>query len=103
MTVTSDDELIFNVRLQLLLLVIGLKISRQFFNQWEAKPKAIAPRRRNFSRALSNLPVIAGNSDWFISLFAPVAIGQNRGLKQGRRQRQRQRQKTMIWLANEEK
>ena len=94
---------IINVRLQLLLLLIGLKISRQFFNQWVAKPKVIAPRKRDFSRALSKLPVIAGNFDWFISLFAAVAIGQNRELKQGRRQRQRQRQKTLIWLANEEK
>ena len=34
--------------LQLLRLVIGLKISRQFINQWEGKPKPIATRKRNF-------------------------------------------------------
>ena len=30
---------------------------------------------RDFSRALSKLQVIVGNSDWFIALFAPVVIG----------------------------
>ena len=54
--------------------MIGLKDSRQFFNQREAKPKAIAPCMRDFSRALSELLVIAGNCDWFIALFAPVVI-----------------------------
>ena len=49
-----------------------LKISRQFFNQWEAKP--IAPCSRDFFRTLSKLQVIARNSDWFIALFAPVVI-----------------------------
>ena len=33
-------------RLRLLLKVIGLKDSRQFFNQWEVKPKPVAPRTR---------------------------------------------------------
>ena len=37
--------------LRLLRLVIGLKDSRQFFNQWEAKPKPIAPCTRYLSRA----------------------------------------------------
>ena len=32
---------------------------------------------RDFSRALSELQVIARNYDWFIALFAPVVIGQN--------------------------
>ena len=41
--------------LRLLRLVIGLKGSRQFFNQWEAKPKPIAPCTRDFSRASSKL------------------------------------------------
>lgn len=41
--------------LRFLRLVIGLKIPRQFFNQWEAKPKPIAPRTLEFSRALSKL------------------------------------------------
>ena len=56
-------------------LMIGLKISRHFFNQWEAKPKQIAPCTRDFCRVSSKLQVIARNSDWFIALFAPVVIG----------------------------
>ena len=64
-------------RLPLLRLVIGLKKSCQFFNQWEAKSKPIAPWTRDFSRALSKLQVIARNSDWFIALFAPVVIGRS--------------------------
>ena len=55
--------------------MIGLKISRQFFNQREAKPKPIEPTTRDFSRALSKLRIIASNSDWFIALFGPVLIG----------------------------
>ena len=42
--------------LPLLRLVIDL---RQFFNQWEAKPKPIAPRKRDFSRASGELQIIA--------------------------------------------
>ena len=60
--------------LRLLRLVIGLKDSRQFFKQWESKPKPIAPRTRDLSRASSELPVIARNCDWFIALPAPVVI-----------------------------
>ena len=56
-------------------LVIGLKISRQFFNQWEAKP--IAPCTREFSRASGELQVIVRNCDWFIALFVPVVIGRS--------------------------
>jgi len=65
--------------LRLLRLVIGLKDSRQFFNQWEVKPKPkpIAPWTRDFSRASSELQVIARNSDWFLALFLPVVIGQS--------------------------
>ena len=37
--------------LRLLRLMIGLKDSRQFFSQWEAKLKPIAPCMRDFSRA----------------------------------------------------
>ena len=54
-----------------------LKDSHQFFNQWEAKPKPIAPCMRDFSRALSELQVIAKNCDWFIALSAPVVIGRS--------------------------
>ena len=65
--------------LWLLRLVIGLKDSRQFFNQWESKPKPkpIAPCTRYFSRALSELHVIARNCDWFMELSAPVVIGRS--------------------------
>ena len=64
-----------NTRLQLLRLVIGLKDSRQFFNQ--SKPKPIAPRTRDSSRALSELQVVARYCDWFNALFAPVVIGRS--------------------------
>ena len=63
--------------LRLLRLVIGLKDSRQFFNQWEAKPKPIAPCTRDFSRALNKFQIIARNCDWLIALFAPVVIGRS--------------------------
>ena len=59
------------------LIVIGLKDSCQFFSQWESKPKPIAPRTRDFSRASSELQVIARNCDWFIALFAPVVFGRS--------------------------
>ena len=42
-----------------------------------AKPRPIAPCTRDFSRALSELQVIARNCDWFIALFAPVVIGRS--------------------------
>ena len=45
--------------LRFLRLVIGLKDSRQFFNQWEAKPKPIAPCTRDISRASGEFQVIA--------------------------------------------
>ena len=54
-----------------------LKDSCQFFNQWEAKPKPIAPSTRDFSRALSELQVIARNCDWLIALPARVVIGRS--------------------------
>ena len=65
--------------LQLIRLVIGLKDSRQFFNQWKAKPKPkpIAPCTHDFSRASSEFQVIARNSDCFMVLFVPVVIGQS--------------------------
>ena len=62
---------------RLLRLVIGLTDLHQLFNQWEAKPKAIAPCTRDFSRALSELQVIARNCDWLIALSAPVLIGRS--------------------------
>ena len=39
--------------------------------------KPIAPCRRDFSRASSELQVIARNCDWFIALSAPVVIGRS--------------------------
>ena len=64
-------------RLRVLSLMIGLKISRQFFNQWEAKPKPIAPCRRHICLALRKFQLIRKNSHWFIALFAPVVIGRS--------------------------
>ena len=61
--------------LRLLRFVIGLKNSRQLFNQWESKPKTIAPCTHDFSRASSEWQAIARNSDWFMALFVPVVIG----------------------------
>ena len=63
--------------LRLLRLVINLNDSRQFFNQWESKPKPIAPCTRDLSRASSELHVIARNCDWFLALSAPVVIGRS--------------------------
>ena len=57
--------------------MIGLKQLRQFFNQWEAKAKLIAPCTLDFSRASGELQVIARNCDWFIALFVPVVIGRS--------------------------
>ena len=54
-----------------------LKRVAPVFNQGEAKPKPIAPCTRDFSRASSELQVIARNSDWFIALSAPVVIGRS--------------------------
>ena len=63
--------------LRLLCLVIGLRDSRELFNQWQAKPNPIAPCTRDFSRASSELQVIARNCDWFMALFVPVVIGRS--------------------------
>ena len=57
----SSNDCRERLRLRLLRLVVGLKIWRQFFNQWEAEPKPIASSTREFSRAWSKLQVIAGN------------------------------------------
>ena len=42
-----------------------------------AKSKPFAPCTRDFSRALSELQVIARNCDWFIALSAPIVIGRS--------------------------
>ena len=54
-----------------------LKRLAPVFQPMRSKPKPITPRRRDFSRALSELKVIARNCDWFIALSAPVVIGQS--------------------------
>ena len=61
--------------LRFLGLVIGVKDSRQSFNQWEARPKPIEPCTFHSSCDLSELQIIARNCDWFIVLFGPVMIG----------------------------
>ena len=62
----------------LLRLVIGLKISCQPVSQpmtSRTKTNCTLCTHNNFSRTLSKLQVIAKNSDWFITLFAPVVTG----------------------------
>jgi len=54
-----------------------LKSLAPVFQPMRSKSKSIAPCTRDYSRALSKLQVIARNSDWFITLFAPVVIGLN--------------------------
>ena len=67
----------------LLRTVIGQQNSLHFFNQWGAKPKPIATCTRAFSRALRLLHVIASYSDWFITLFTSVVIGQSNNFSFG--------------------
>ena len=71
MTVESNHTLRF------VSLVIGLKISRQYFNQREEKPNPIAAYKHDIYHPLSKLQVIGRNSDWCISLFALVLIGRS--------------------------
>ena len=52
-----------------------LKISCLFI-RWEVKPKPINTLC-DFSCALSRWQIIAKNFDWFITLSAPVVVGQN--------------------------
>ena len=54
-----------------------LKRLAPIFQPMRSKTKQIAPCTRNFSRALSELQVIARNCDWFIALSAPVVIGRS--------------------------
>ena len=68
----------FGGRVRLHLGYVGARDSvARVFSQLDVKPKPIAPRARDFSRALSNLQLIARNCDWFIALFAPVVIGRS--------------------------
>ena len=54
-----------------------LKRLAPVFQPMKRKPKPIAPCTRDFSRALSELQIIARNCDWFIALFVPVVIGRS--------------------------
>ena len=51
-------------------------VFHQFFTNGFS-PKPIAPCTRDFSRASSELQVIARNCDWFIALIVPVVIGRS--------------------------
>jgi len=44
------------------------------FQPMRIKPKPIAPCTRDFSRASSELQLIARNCEWFMALFVPVVI-----------------------------
>ena len=57
-------------RFPLLLLVIALKVSRQFFNHYKAKAKPIAPGAPDFSRAFKLLGILIG----FNASFSPNVI-----------------------------
>ena len=48
------------------------------FERMRNQGKPMVSCTRDFSRAFSNLVVIAKNSDWFIVLFAPVVIGRGK-------------------------
>ena len=54
-----------------------LKRLAPVFQPIKVQPKPIAPRARDFSRALSELRIIARNCDWFIVRLVPVVIGRN--------------------------
>ena len=54
-----------------------LKRRAPVFQPMRIKTKPIAPCARDFSRAWNELQVIAKNCDWFITLPAPVVIGQS--------------------------
>ena len=54
-----------------------LKRPAPVFQPVRSKTKAIAACTRDFSRALSELQLIARNCDWFIALTAPVLIGRS--------------------------
>ena len=52
-----------------------LKNFAPVFTPTRRRPKPVAPCTRDFSRALSK--VTSRNYDWFIALFALVAIGRS--------------------------
>ena len=54
-----------------------LKNVHPVFQPMRSKVKTNRILYARFSRALNKLHVIARNSDWFITLFAPVVIGRS--------------------------
>ena len=54
-----------------------LKRLAPIFGSMRSKTKTNRTCTRDFSRALSELQVIARNCDWFIAMFAPVVIGRS--------------------------
>ena len=54
-----------------------LKRLAPVFQPMRSKTKANRTMYGDFSRALSELQVIAGSCDWFITLSAPVVIGRS--------------------------
>ena len=54
-----------------------LKRLAPVFQPMRIKTKTIAPCTRDFSRASSELHVIARNCDWFNALFASVVVGRS--------------------------
>ena len=54
-----------------------LKRVAPVFQPKRTTPKPIAPGTPDFSRASSELQIIARNCDWFIALSAPVVIGRS--------------------------
>ena len=58
--------------------MIGLKDSRQFFNQMRSQNQNQSRHvTGDISRASGELQVIARNCYWIMELFVPVVIGQS--------------------------
>ena len=58
-------------------LRLAKKISRQFLDQSEAKPKPMVTCLHAFSPRLAPVHVFDSSSDWFIGLFTTDVIGQS--------------------------
>ena len=68
----SKEKTVFDLFCSVL---IGLKKSRHFLSQSEAKPKPIVTRLRTFSRASRRLHVTASSFDWFTGLSVSFLTG----------------------------
>ena len=66
-----------NYAITIATLIGWLKNPVPVFQPMRSKIKTNRTLCARFSRALSELQVIARNSDWFLPLFAPVVIGRN--------------------------